>query len=568
MSRARLLGGVAGAATLIAALTIVSRILGFGRWFTQAGVLGASAVGNAYASANTIPNVLYEVVAGGALAGAVIPLLAGPLAKRLTGDVQAIASALLTWALAGLVPVGIALAVFARPIAELMPMSKGSDPAADLAQVELATTFLIVFSPQVVLYGIGVVLTGLLQAHKRFLAPVLAPIASTAVVVTSYLVFGALADGLQDEPGRLSDASLAWLAWGTTAGVAAMSLPLLVPVFRLGIRFRPTLRFPPGVARRARSLAFAGIGSLIAQQASVLAVVWLARGYGLVGTINVFQYSQAVYFLPYAVLAVPFATAVFPRIAELAELSGRTDRTARSTAIDGGGSGPDEGDHDRDFAAAIASSTRTVVVAALIGVAALIAVAPAVQSVFELMDPMPGMSAGLAWMAPGLVGYSLIFHISRVLYSADRNRLAVGATALGWAAVVAGCIVFVRLIAGDRGDQEGTLIALGLGHSVGMSVAAAALLWALTRIGDGVRLAGILRTLVTGLAAAAAAAVAGRWIVDALLAALGTSVAPALLSGLLGGTVCIIVVVGVVFLTDRELLNVIRRPRGSARPQQ
>src|SRR5699024_5520534 len=133
-------------------------VLGFGRWFVQAGVLGASAVGNAYASANTIPNVLYEVVAGGALAGAVIPLLAGPLAKRLAGEVNAIASALLIWALVALVPVGVALAVFARPLAELLPMSKGSDAAADLAQVEMATTFLIVFSPQVVLYGVGVVL--------------------------------------------------------------------------------------------------------------------------------------------------------------------------------------------------------------------------------------------------------------------------------------------------------------------------------------------------------------------------------------------------------------------------
>lgn len=545
MINKRLLAGVAGAAGMIAILTVVSRMMGFGRWLVQAWALGSSATANAYASANTIPNVLYEVVAGGALAGAVIPLLAGPLARRLSGDVDRIASALFTWALAALVPVGVAVAVFARPIAELLPMSKGSDPAGDLAQVELATTFLIVFSPQIVLYGIGVVFTGILQAHKRFLAPVLAPIASTAVVVTSYLIFGALANGLQDQPDQLSDASLAWLAWGTTAGVAAMSLPLLVPVLRRGVRLRLTFRFPPGVAHRARSLAFAGIGSLLAQQASVLAVVWLSRDYGLVGTINVFQYSQAVYFLPYAVLAVPFATAVFPRIAELAELTGASG-----------------GRHDRDFAAAIASSTRTVVVAALIGVAALIAVAPAVQAVFEIMDPMPGMSAGLAWMAPGLVGYSLIFHVSRVLYSADRNRLAVTVTALGWFAVVVGCFGFVQLLAPERGNQEDTLIGLGLGHSVGMSIAAAGLLWSLTRIGDGVRLAGILRTLATGLVAAAAAAVAGRWVVLALLDALGSAVAPALVSGLAGGTVCIIVVVGAVLLTDRELLTVLRRPRG------
>ena len=59
-------------------------------------------------------------------------------------------------------------------------------------QVELITYFLIIFSPQIVLYGIGVVLTGILQAHERFLAPALAPTLSTIVVIITYLLFGYL----------------------------------------------------------------------------------------------------------------------------------------------------------------------------------------------------------------------------------------------------------------------------------------------------------------------------------------------------------------------------------------
>src|SRR5699024_7614341 len=103
------------------------------------------------------------------------------------------------------------------------------------------------------------------------------PIASTTVVIVSYLVFGRLAAGMQNNPEQLSDAALAWLAWGTTAGVAVMSLPMLVPVWRCGVRLRPTLRFPPGVARRAGALAMAGLGTLVAQQLSVIVVVWLSR---------------------------------------------------------------------------------------------------------------------------------------------------------------------------------------------------------------------------------------------------------------------------------------------------
>ena len=274
MSTRRLITGVAGAATMIAVLTIVSRLLGFGRWLAQAATVQSGAVGNAYATANTIPNVLYEVVAGGALAGAVVPLLAAPIARKVADDVNRTSSALLTWAVLALLPVGVLVTVLARPIAAALPQSAGGDPAA---QVELTTYFLIVFAPQVVLYGIGVVFTGVLQAHRRFLAPALAPIASTTVVIASYLVFGRLAAGMQNSPEGLSDAALAWLAWGTTAGVAVMSLPMLIPVWRCGVRLRPTLRFPPGVARRAGALAMAGLGSLVAQQFSVIVVPAVRR---------------------------------------------------------------------------------------------------------------------------------------------------------------------------------------------------------------------------------------------------------------------------------------------------
>src|SRR5690606_36041474 len=97
-----------------------------------------------------------------------------------------------------------------------------------------------------------------------------------------------------------------------------MSLPLLWPVHRSGVRLRPTLRFPEGVAVRARSLALAGLGALVAQQVSVLVALRLANAYGGDGAFPVLLYTQAVYLLPYAVLAFPLATATLPRLAERA----------------------------------------------------------------------------------------------------------------------------------------------------------------------------------------------------------------------------------------------------------
>ena len=84
------------------------------------------------------------------------------------------------------------IAVLAEPIARLL-LGEG-----DPAKVALAARFLLVFAPQVVLYGIGIVLTGVLQAHRRFAGPALAPLLSSLVVAAAYLLFA----GIGGDRGR------------------------------------------------------------------------------------------------------------------------------------------------------------------------------------------------------------------------------------------------------------------------------------------------------------------------------------------------------------------------------
>src|SRR3712207_6947353 len=78
------------------------------------------------------------------------------------------------------------LAVCAEPVARLLLGSQ------DPVQVDLAARFLLVFAPQVVLYGIGIVLTGVLQAHRRFAGPAIAPLLSSVVVAGAYLLFAGI----------------------------------------------------------------------------------------------------------------------------------------------------------------------------------------------------------------------------------------------------------------------------------------------------------------------------------------------------------------------------------------
>ncbi|MDN6748040.1 MAG: virulence factor MviN, partial [Brevibacterium sp.] len=175
----------ASAALLVSVITLFTRLVGFLRWLVFSPAVGAGAVGNAYQTANLVPNILFEVVAGGALAGAVIPLLAIPLARADKATAGRIASALLTWAVSVTLPLSILLAVFAHPIARLLTGTNTDGPA----QLEATAVFLLMFSPQLVLYGIGAVLTGVLQAHRKFIWPAFAPLLSSLVVIGSYIAY-------------------------------------------------------------------------------------------------------------------------------------------------------------------------------------------------------------------------------------------------------------------------------------------------------------------------------------------------------------------------------------------
>jgi putative peptidoglycan lipid II flippase len=536
--RGALAGGLLGGAALVAAITLAARAVGFGRWLVFSGTVHADCVGTAYATANQLPNVLYEVVAGGALTAAVVPLLAGPLARGDRAAVARTASALLTWAVTLLLPAALLLAVAAGPLAQLM--LRGQEGCS--GQAALTARMLLVFAPQVLLYGVGVVLSGVLQAHRRFLWPAAAPLLSSLVVIAAYLGFAGLAGGAQDDAAALPASAEAVLAWGTTAGVAVLTLPLLLPVLAGGTRLAPTWTFPPGVARRALALAGAGILALLAQQAAVVVTMLLANGAGGTGAWPIFQYVQAVYLLPYAVLAVPLATVAFPRLAHHAAT----------------------GDAGR-FAATAASTTRAVLLVSLAGAAALAAAAPAVTEVFSGLDSadVSVMTPALAVMAPGLLGFALIAHVGRALNALHRARAAAVATSAGWVTVAVASAVAVALLASPRG----TVIALAAGSSVGMLLAGGCLLVTLARVAGAASVAGLVRTVAVGVLAGALASAVGRLVADRLLAGHGT-VGWAVLAGAAAAVVALAGLACGVLLGDRatarQTADLLRRRKAAA----
>lgn len=542
MSRRAVLSGLAGAAALISAVTVVSRLLGFARNLVFNNAVGLTDVGDAYNWANTLPNVLFEVAAGGALAGALIPVIAGPLARGMRDDVSRIASGMLGWTLGVLVLIGGALALAAEPLAALSRV----DTAAER---DLVTFFIRVFAVQLPLYGLAVVLSGVLQAQRKFFWPAFAPVLSSLVVIGAYAGYGRLlADaGVARTAEVLPDGAAALLAWGTTAGVAAMGLCQVVPVWRSGVRLRPALRFPDGVAARARGLALAGVGALVAQQLAVLVTITLAQTYGGDGALSAWQTMvQPTYLLPYAVLAVPLATSTFPRLAAAAQRPGRSG-----------------------YAPLAAVTTRGVLVAGAAGAAMLAAVAPAATAVFEAIGRgntalIASVSDALTLVAPGLLGFALVFHVSRALYALERGRLAVLAVSAGWVVVAAASWVACLVLVPGARDAAATLHALSLGNTVGMVVAGVALIAVLRAAAGSAAVAGLARTLGVLLAAGAVAGVVGRWVVDAVQA-LTDGIPGAVAAAAGGAAVVVVLVVGAVTLLDRSTVTgLLRRGAGDA----
>ena len=565
-------GGVLGAAGGVAGLTLASRALGFLRWVVQASTVGAGTVAGAYATANQVPNVLYEVVVGGALAATVVPLLAPATSAGRRRQAQETASGLLGVVLLVLLPLGAGLALLADPVARLFPVSQGADAAT---QVGLVASFLRMFALQVPLYGVGVVLTGVLQAHRRFTWPALTPVLSSLVVMATYGVYGAMAHGSQT-PGP---AALRVLGWGTTAGVAALSLPLVWPVTRLGIRLRPVPRLDRAVAGRALRLGGAGVVTLVAQQVSVLVVLALARWGGSTGTVAVYQYTQAVYVLPYAVLVVPVATVLYPRLAAAfgspgagrdAPGSADTGDAGDAGGAGGRGGGPSESvgpsgpgapgggpvPGARDLAA---RSTGVDTAVAVAGAGALLAASAGAERLFSLLADVTGMGAALVAMAPGLVGYALVYQVTRVLFAMDRSRGAAVVTAVGWLVVAGGSWAGVGALS-DGGDGAATLLGVGLGQSTGMVVAGAGLLAVLARALGGGVLGPSLRALAVGAPVAAAVGWNVCWLTNALgsgpgagSALLGAGAAAAGALGTAGATL------GAVNLCDTTVLGLLTR---------
>ena len=527
--------GIARGAILIAGLTIAGRILGLGRTLVFSQSIGASCLGTAYITANQVPNLVYELVLGGALTSAMVPVLARS-AERAGAEpaskarVAQLTSALLTWSVVILVPLSLAIAAAAGPVATLLnPVNPNAHcPRADM--IATTASMLRVFAPQALLYGLSVVLYGLLQAYRRFAGPTIGPAVSSLVLIAAYLAFVPLAKGLP--LAQLPVAAVLVLSVGTTLGVAALVVVGLVPTLRLRLRLRPTLRFPPGVARQASGLAMVGVVELIVIDLANLVGIDLANGRGETGAIVIFNYASQVFNTVAAVLALSIVTSAFPVL------------SARDGPV---------------FARTCAGSTRAILLMSWLGTAAMAAITvPAAHVLARQPDQVPELVQGFALFAPGIAGTAVVANLARVMLALGRLKAATMALAGSWLLVIVAAVALVELA-----PARLVVAALALANTIGQSLLAVPLVIATRRICGRAAVEGTGHAALAGLAAGVVGAAVG-----VAVSLVGSGGGKLLAAGVaVVAATCATAAFGVVaFVLDRgDLRAVVRRLRRAAR---
>ncbi|MDJ0381818.1 murein biosynthesis integral membrane protein MurJ [Streptomyces sp. G-G2] len=387
---------------LMAAGSIVSRATGFVRSAVVVAALGTGMAGDGYTVANTVPNILYMLLIGGALNAVFVPELVRAAKEHQDGG-AACTDRLLTAATTGLV-VLTAAAVIGAPL--IVSAYTGYTGAQASTTVALARYCL----PQILFYGLFTLLGQVLNARGRFGAMMWTPVLNNLVVTGVFGFFLYASHGAAD---GLTAAQTRLLGWGTTAGIAVQALALIPSLRAARFRWRPRFDWRGnGLGRPLRNAGWLVLLVLTNQLAYwVVTRLSTAAGQraaeaGQAGGAGYTAYSNAyqLWIVPQGIITVSLVTALLPRLS--------------AAAADG-----DLTRVRRDLSYALRTSAALVVPAA----ALFAALAPQmIGSAYGYgrtdaadIEVMAGM---LAAFAPGLIAFSGQYVLSRGFYALSDTR--------------------------------------------------------------------------------------------------------------------------------------------------
>ncbi len=521
---------------VMAAGTMVSRLSGFARSALLAAALGTQLHADLFTIANTIPNMLYILLAGGVFNAVLVPQLVRAMRQDPDGG-DAYLHRVITLAMLFLAGV-TALLVLVAPLLMRVYLDAAFFTEALAPQRESVIAFARLCLPQIFFYGMFALLGQVLNARGRFGPMMWAPIANNVIsiaVLGIYLVVFGAARGAEACGGYTTGQE--WLlGLGSTVGIAVQLLVLLPYLRAAGVGYRPRFDFRGSGLGRTFRLAFWTVAFVVVNQVAYTVVVRLASSGTAAAAATacgtdaansgtgytIYSGAFLLIMVPHSVATVSLATAVLPRL-------------SRSAA-------------EQDLAAVsrqVAGTLRTAL-ALIVPVAAVLpAVALPLSNIIwgyaAAADTFSDFAVSLALFAPGLVFFTVHYTVLRGFYALERTR-----TVFWVQCVIAAINVALAVVITGRVGPEETAPGLVVAYSSAYAVGAVLSHQLLARVLGGLQTATLLRfALRIGIAAGLAGVVAWGWrAVVAVLWGAGDGKVQALVelvtTGLLGMAVVLV----------------------------
>ncbi len=482
---ARSTARLVSASVLMAGGTLVSRVLGFGRLMLLVVLFGnGTRQAEMFTLANTVPNSMYILLAGGVLNTVLVP----QIVRAIKGDKdrgEAYTNRIMTGGLIVLALITVLLTAAVPLIIGIYSAHGWKDPSLS-AQYQSMIMLGYYCMPQVFFYGVYVLAGQILNARDRFGPMMWAPIANNVVSIAVLVIF-LVVFGKGDAASAFTSGQELLLGLGSTLGIAIQALVLLPFLRAAGYRFRPRFDFRHTGLGKTLRLAKWTLGFVLVTQLALIVVNRLATSATVGGNgagLTAYSNAYAVWILPHSLITVSLATAMLPsasRLAHAGDLKGVAEESLRAIRL-----------------------AVTALLPASVGFIAL--GLPIAQFAFGFgrgAEDAPYVGWALMALGVGLVPFTVQYLFLRTFYSLEANR-----TTFFLQVLISGVNV-VAAVAVVAAVHRPSLVATGLAaaYSLAYLVGVIASYYALRRRLPELHVRGLVRLCVRLFVAAAPAGV-------------------------------------------------------------
>lgn len=300
---------------IMASGTFVSRITGQLRTILLAAAVGTTGIAaNAYQTGTMIPQVLFTILSGGVFNAVLVPQIVKSLKEK---DANERLDKLITLSIILLFGVTAIMAAGTHLITSLYLNSNWN-----AQQHALVDAFTLWCMPQIFFYGLYTILGQILAAHERFAAYAWSSVGANIIACAGFGIFIAMFGNASRQPMGWWDQNKIFLTAGMwTLGVAFQAIVLFIPLFQTGYKYRPRMGIRGIGLRSMGNVAMWSLSIVVINQLVGILTTRVTNGapiqgndpYGIAGNAS-YQNAFTLYMLPYALVAVSIATAIFPRL--------------------------------------------------------------------------------------------------------------------------------------------------------------------------------------------------------------------------------------------------------------